>query len=350
MKAVKKVLVAALALAMAACVFSGCTRQTGLHADLTLMENESIDKSLPRDGRDGWYTVFVDDFDRETLNDSTAIGQLRNADGTPGETITTDIWTYSPHDVRWETQTGSADQTSYWCPEMVTLRDGKVEIKAYETQNHTCDSCPKNGRFSGGIETRKINEDGSSTQLFSQAYGYFEATVKFPDADGLWSAFWLQSVNQNNPSHQGLDGTEIDVYESAFQRNRTWMGHALLWDGYGSFAKVDDAILDTGKDLYDGYHTFALKWTPEYYVWYVDGVATWASMGGGVAKVPEFLRLTVEMDAGDGWGPHGQKIGKFDSNAQPVFYVEQVKVMQNLNYQQYILEDGQFPYNVQENA
>ena len=93
-----------------------------------------------------------------------------------------------------------------------------------------------------------------------------------------------------------MDGTEIDIFESAFRRSKTSkMGHALLWNGYGAFSKVDDSIVELEQDLYDGYHTFALKWTPEYYVFYIDGKPTWASMGGGVSKVQDFLRLTVEL-------------------------------------------------------
>ena len=110
----------------------------------------------------------------------------------------------------------------------------------------------------------------------------------------------------------GEDGTEIDVYESAFRRSETSkMGHALLWNGYSKDGKVDDYIGTLEQNLYDGYHTFALKWTPEYYVFYIDGAATWASEGGGVSKVKEFLRLTVEIDTGNEYGPHGQNIGSF---------------------------------------
>ena len=100
--------------------------------------------------------------------------------------------------------------------------------------------------------------------------------------------------------------------------------------------------------MYDGYHTFALKWTPEYYVFYVDGKATWATDDGGVSKVKEFLRLTVEIDAGDGWGPHGQKIGQFDdSNSNDTdFLVDYVKVWQNENYEQYIKDDNEFSGSV----
>ncbi len=52
------------------------------------------------------------------------------------------------------------------------------------------------------------------------------------------------------------------------------MGHALLWNGYGEFAKSDTIINTLSQDLYDGYHTYALKWTPEYYVFYIDGEPT----------------------------------------------------------------------------
>ena len=93
-----------------------------------------------------------------------------------------------------------------------------------------------------------------------------------------------------------------------------------------SFNKYLKQCLTTIKGEY---HTFALKRTPEYYVFYIDGEPTWASMGGGVSKVKEFFRLTVEIDAGDGWEPHGQEIGQFGDKSESVFYIDYVKVWQN---------------------
>ena len=80
----------------------------------------------------------------------------------------------------------------------------------------------------------------------------------------------------------------------------------------------------------------------------LHGKATWATDDGGVSKVKEFLRLTVEIDAGDGWGPHGQKIGQFDdSNSNDTdFLVDYVKVWQNENYEQYIKDDNEFSGSV----
>ena len=307
-------------------------------------KNEAYDLSLPTLGQDGWYLVFEDQFEGDGLNQNIQFGEQYKGNR--------EIWTTSPHAIRWESDDKSRpEQGCWWCPEMVTVKDGNVEIHSRYETNHTCDgTCPASGRFTGGIETRRITGDNNSNKgssdeiLFGQAFGYFEARVKFPDTDGLWSAFWLQSSNQRKVASEGVDGTEIDIFESAFRRSKTSkMGHALLWNGYGAFSKVDDSIVELEQDLYDGYHTFALKWMPEYYVFYIDGKPTWASMGGGVSKVQEFLRLTVEIDAGDAYGPHGQKIGKFDEASESIFYVDYVKVWQNENYTPYQIDDAKFP-------
>lgn len=299
--------------------FAGCSEPNNL---------DKYDVSLPVLGEDGWYETLYDDFDGDSLDE--------------------EIWTTSPHGLRWESNNSDKpEQACYWCSDMVKVADGKVEIRAEASSSHKCSAgiCPSEGRFTSGIETRKVvgdSDKGSSDELlFSQAFGYFEARVKFPDADGLWSAFWLQSSNQRKVSAEGVDGTEIDIYESAFRKSlSSKMGHALIWNGYGEKSKVEDFVVKLEQDLYDGYHTFALKWTPMYYVFYIDGQPTWATDAGGVSHVKEFLRLTVEIDAGDKYGPHGQRIGAFKESA--VFYVDYVKVWQNKNYEQYIIDDSQF--------
>ena len=306
---------------------------------------QGYDLSVPVLGEDGWYMVFEDDFNGTSLNEGINFGEKYTGNK--------EIWTTSPHAIRWQSNDDiKPEQACWWCPEMVEVKDSKAIIHSRYEENHTCDGdCPAKGRFTGGIETRLISGDNndnkgtSDTLLFSQAFGYFECRVKFPKSQGLWSAFWLQSSNMRQVGNKGKDGTEIDVYESAFINNETSrMGHALLWDGYGKHAKVADYIGGLSQDLYDGFHTFALKWTPEYYVFYIDGVATWASDAGDVSRVKEFLRLTVEIDAGDGSGPHGQEIGQFSHNNSDNndFEIDYVKVWQNENYEKYIKDDREF--------
>ena len=323
---------------------SGCSKQ-----DDSWKENEKYDLSLPVLNEDGWYLVFEDDFNGESLNEGITFGEKYVG--------SKEIWTTSPHASRWESNDeDKPEHACWWCPEMVEIKDSNLVVHSRYEENHTCDGdCPSKGRFTGGIETRMITGDNNNnkgtedTLLFAQAFGYFECRAKFPDADGMWSAFWLQSSNMRKVGNEGEDGTEIDVYESAFRRSKkSEMGHALLWDGYGEDAKSSPYIGALEQDLYDGYHTFALKWTPEYYVFYVDGEPTWATDDGGVSKVKEFLRLTVEIDAGDGWGPHGKKIGQFDdtNSSDSDFLVDYVKVWQNENYEQYIKDDDEFSGSV----
>lgn len=321
--------------------FSSCSKHK---QDESWKNDGSYDLTVPTVGENGWYLVFEDDFEGNALNQNIKFGE--NYVGN------TDIWTYSPHAIRWASNDeDKPEQACYWCPELVEVSNSNLIIHSRYETNHTCDGdCPKAGRFTGGIETRKIVGDNNNNKgtddemLFSQAFGYFECKVKFPNSKGLWSAFWLQSSNMRQVGNQGEDGTEIDVYESAFVNSKTSkMGHALLWDGYGKSAKSSPYITDLAQNLYDGYHTFALKWTPEYYAFYIDGVPTWATKDGDVSKVREFLRLTVEIDAGDGWGPHGQKIGKFDDSAPADdFLVDYVKVYQNSAFEQEIKADDYY--------
>lgn len=344
----KTIILALLAIfaVISICLISGCSKKEKEDNGLT---DQSYDLSLPVLNEDGWYLVFEDDFTGNSLNENITFGDRYNGNK--------EIWTTSPHAVRWNSNDEKKpEQGCWWCPNMVEVKDSNVIIHSRYEENHACDGdCPQKGRFTSGIETRLITGDNnnnkgtSDTMLFSQAFGYFECRVKFPKSKGLWSAFWLQSSNMRKVGNEGEDGTEIDVFESAFIKSKTpKMGHALLWDGYGSDGKVEDYIGELEQDLYDGYHTYALKWTPEYYVFYIDGNPTWATKGGNVSKVREFLRFTVEIDAGDGYGPHGQKIGKFshDNADNDDFMVDYVKVWQNENYEQFIKDDSEFEGSV----
>lgn len=329
------------AMVLSAVTLFGCSKKE----DDSWKTDERYDLSVPVLGQDGWYLVFEDDFNGSALNENIIFGEKY--------TGSREIWTTSPHAIRWESNDDNKpEQACWWCPEMVEVKDSNAVIHSRYEENHVCDGdCPAQGRFTSGIETRLITGDNNDnkgtadTLLFAQAFGYFECRVKLPNSQGLWSAFWLQSSNMRKVGNDGEDGTEIDVYESAFLNSKSSrMGHALLWDGYGKDGRVADYIGELEQDLYDGYHTFALKWTPDYYVFYIDGKATWATDAGGVSKVQEFLRLTVEIDAGDGWGPHGQKIGQFSHNNEDNddFLIDYVKVWQNENYEQYIKSDETF--------
>ena len=330
--------------------------------DLGGLKNETLlyqggDKEV---NAEGWYPTLIDNFD-VTYNENRGLNP--------------DIWATSRHDIRHETNKKfHPEYADVWCPQMVSVVNNQVVVKAAYDDNHTCEVCKSYGytkaRFTGGFETRDevlikdsngkpvLDENGKrqykSNILWGQAYGYFEASVKFPDADGMWSAFWLQGNEMREIGFDGTDGTEIDIYESAFRKDNkkvSRMGHALLWNGYGSSAKVEGHINKLEQNLYDGkFHTFSLLWTPQCYIFFIDGYATWATNGGGISRVPEFIRFTNEIDTGDGWGQHGQKIGQFKHDQENYFYIDYVKVYQNIKFESSIApsKDGK-PYSKENN-
>ena len=348
--------------------------QLGANATSDYFYNGAVDndpdavmEKLESDGvpitGDGWYPTLIDNFDYDpAYADNMGLNP--------------EIWTASVHGVRWPSQDDKhPEYACYWCPDMVSVSsDGTAVIRSEYIADHDCEVCNANaayfggtgaGRYTGGFETRiekpLTDEDGviynpdndrpqtdyrEDEYLFRQAFGYYETRVRFPRKEGMWSAFWLQSSYQRMVNGSGTDGTEIDVFESAFLRGNddmSRMGHALLWDGYAEGAQVSSKIFDLkDNDLYDGdFHTFALLWTPQYYVFYVDGDPMWATDDGGVAQVREFLRFTCEIDAGDAYGPHGQKIGDFSHDGgSGVFEIDYVRVYQNINWLSAIAEDS----------
>lgn len=283
---------------------------------------------------DGWELTFFDDF-------------VATSEFSEGDTaLNPKYWSTSPHGLR---------NQEYWCDQMVEVKDGKVIVRSEKRTDHKCEICVDkegnpvtSGIFTSGIETRAyVQEDGEkkNKQLFSQAFGYFETSVIVPRADAMWSAFWLQSVCQGKIGNSGIDGTEIDVYESSFWKdNPTKTGNALHYDGYNEYHRSTGKTTDIGKNLYDGeYHTYGLKWTPNEYVFYVDGVAIWATNYGGVSRVPQFLRLTVEIRENI-YGPYAQKLGTFNnaSDGSTDFIIDYVKVYQNDTFLPYIQSDSDF--------
>lgn len=150
---------------------------------------------------------------------------------------------------------------------------------------------------------------------FEHRYGYWVARCKLPTQPGHWPAFWLMCDGVNRVGEDGRDGTEIDIAEFPWRDGRTTMN--LHWDGYGKEHKSAGTRI-TIPGITNGFHTFALNWTPTNYVFCVDGNEVWRTAAGGVSQAPEFLKLTEEI---------GEWAGKIRAAKLPdVFEVDYVRV------------------------
>ena len=96
--------------------------------------------------------------------------------------MNTEIWTYSPHAIRWESNDkNKPEQACYWCPNMMEVKDSKLTVHSRYESNHKCDGdCPAKGRFTSGIETREIDA-GDGYGPHGQKIGQFDDTKAADD-------------------------------------------------------------------------------------------------------------------------------------------------------------------------
>jgi len=168
---------------------------------------------------------------------------------------------------------------AFWTRRAVALEDGQLVLKTFEEDGRYFDAC---------VRTR---------DRFEHAFGYYVARMKLQKQPGHWSAFWLYHPRQGRGGHGGMNGAEIDIMEKPWLDER--VQHTLHWDGYGR-SHGSEGHVSRNPGVMEGWHTFALLWTPEEYVFFVDGRETWRTRAGGVCQVPLYLKLSDEVEH-KGW-------------------------------------------------
>jgi alpha-L-fucosidase len=180
---------------------------------------------------------------------------------------------------KWELLGDWKRRDGYWVKEDAYL-DGQGNLilrTKKDGERYTCGAVRTRGRF-------------------EHRYGYWVCRCQFPQQPGHWPAFWLQADGVGKVGEEGRDGTEIDIMEKPWRDDRTTQN--LHWDGYGQEHK-SSGLQFRVPGLNEGWHTFGLYWTPQEYVFYVDGLESWRTGAGGVSQVPQFAKLTEEIGT---WG------------------------------------------------
>lgn len=225
--------------------------------------------------KDGWELVFSDEFD--------------------GDRMDTERWRYG-----YESE--GVRRGGYWVDDAVFVQDGNLVIRTNYRENGKFGA----GWYTGTVQTAQQSYDGSSGadgfKGFSATYGYFEARCKLPEIYGAWAAFWLMPDGnfKNDVFGTGEDGSEIDIFESPFMYDKIYknsVSHAVHIDGYGKELKTLGSKMQYVKSLYDDFHTFALEWNEDEYIFYVDGFETWRTKdkAGTVSKISEYMIFSVEV-------------------------------------------------------
>lgn len=145
-------------------------------------------------------------------------------------------------------------------PENAYLKDGYLHLEAHRESYNGKD-----------YTSARISTD--STKIGWQ-YGRFEARIKMPEGKGFWPAFWLMPMREIGWPRGG----EIDIMEFRGNDPFTTTGAMHFWQaGCNSHPMecrkylTDSHTVKTQK-LSDGFHLYALEWTGDGLIWFLDDV------------------------------------------------------------------------------
>ena len=156
--------------------------------------------------------------------------------------------------------------------------NGTLKITAIETPDELSERAFGQPYLSGAISTR--------SKMDGITYGFVEMRAKVPSGNGLLSTFFLFQPSGNQ--------YEIDILEhlgrrpnSATQNYHYRDGFRYRDTGYSGVPHASPTMyFDAGVDLSADFHTYAVHWTPERVIYYLDGTEVRRIVGPRVSDVP----------------------------------------------------------------
>lgn len=158
--------------------------------------------------------------------------------------------------------------------EAIEVKDGFLKLKAFEKDDVV---------HVGMVGTQ---------DRFMTKYGYFECRAQLQRGGGIWAAFWIQSTLISKGEDPAVFGAEIDIVEFFRKLGTDIVSHNVHW-AYGPNQQTTRGMQSYLKGVSEGFHTFALEWTPESYTFYVDGYKFY-EVTEGISHIEEYLILSME--------------------------------------------------------
>ncbi|MGB7280966.1 MAG: glycoside hydrolase family 16 protein, partial [Candidatus Acidiferrum sp.] len=151
--------------------------------------------------------------------------------------------------------------------------------------------------------------------LFAQAYGRFEASIKIPEGQGMWPAFWMLGDDVTSVGWPKCG--EIDIMENVGKEPGKIHGSL---HGPSATNRTSDLTsifsLPAGQNFADGFHLYAVEWEPKLVRFYVDSnlyatfhTSEWPAGGTWVFNHPFFILLNLAV--GGDWPGNPDASTKF---------------------------------------
>jgi beta-glucanase (GH16 family) len=233
-------------------------------------------------------------------------------------------------------------------PKAVKVKDGSARLSMMLDPARKGEICAPEkpgkpgvifGKFGYRLQAN-IGTQGKQTML----YGVAAARIKFNPLQGQHASFWMQ------PDDQTLDttlGQEIDIIEwfgkdtrngglTSFVYAPSRNGQKVNFGNGGWIAKPEQYLMNAKDRYWKKYHVFSVEWTPDWYVFRIDGKETGRisknkleKAGFMTASTPEYPILSIlasDYELGD--------LPKRDekNNLPQTMYVDWVKTWQDKDF------------------
>lgn len=200
---------------------------------------------------------------------------------------------------KWEVRGIGPRASGYVSKKAVEVKDGYLHLSALKAGDSVL-----------------IGAVGSQNRFMTR-YGYFECRAQLQKYPGQWAAFWLQSPQLSGGDDPAVYGAEIDIMEYFIKLGKDIVSHNVHWGPYGSNQHSTRGMQSYLPGLSEGFHTFALEWTPDSYKFYVDGYKFY-EVNAGISRTDQYIILSIEL-------PNDKKDMK-NSVMPDEFIVDYVKV------------------------
>ncbi len=178
-------------------------------------------------------------------------------------------------------------------PSMSSVRNGSWQGVVKESGGARTRQVEASAAQARGVPTSQACPDGvwdlamiSTQGIYQFKYGITAVRAKFPQQSGVHGSAWLQSYDP--------DGAEIDFIET-FGPDYG-IQHKVHYKKNGKAAQVGGYVRKLpavkSPQWWNSYHVFSVEWTPDLYVFRVDGVETFRTRKG-VSRGDEFLVLSL---------------------------------------------------------
>ncbi len=185
--------------------------------------------------------------------------------------------------------------------EGVDVSDGTLKINLLRKGNDFCSAHLQTGGLTfdnpRDATSKKFWPFGAKDKFkFMHKYGYYEIRCRLPKCDGWHCAFWLQSPSIGAHPDPAVAGVECDIMENYRQHKYGTMVCGCGWGGYGAEGKWAGHYEFPFEETEDGWHNYAVHWTPDGYTFYADGKIVGKQMAPecAVSQVEQFLLVTTE--------------------------------------------------------